>query len=68
MADTRLQYPPGYQELCAKLRVERDPAEFQMLMDQINGLLREFEAANAHGSSRLERKDLSLELLVSPAN
>jgi hypothetical protein len=40
------QAPPGYLELCARLQVERNPANFNLLVQTINHLLREYERSN----------------------
>lgn len=51
---TRLEdEPPGWRELCAKLRTAKDPDEFQAVIDQINRLLTAHEKAQA-GSARTE--------------
>jgi hypothetical protein len=38
--------PPGWRELCARLRTAKDVAEFQAILDQLNRLLTAHEKAH----------------------
>ena len=40
--------PPGWRELCAELRSEKDPSKVPALLDQINRLLTAFEKGQLH--------------------
>jgi len=39
--------PPGWRELCAKLKTAKDIDEFQAVLDQINRLLTAHERAHS---------------------
>ena len=69
MPHIRMQGPPGYQELCAKLQGERNPAKFRLLVEKINCLLREYEGTPTLGSAvQSASHELSLEVLVSASS
>jgi hypothetical protein len=44
--------PPGWSELCAKLRIAKNADEFQVVLDQINRLLTAHEKAHHDASPR----------------
>jgi hypothetical protein len=58
------QEPMGWRELCAKLKMERDPEKFRELLQQIDRVLTAHEKANqrrpAANSSELFRPSRSL--------
>jgi len=66
MAHVRLEGPPGYKELCAKLQVERNPARFRALVEKINRLLLDHEKSSASEISlQPDFQEVSLDVLVS---
>jgi hypothetical protein len=58
--------PPGYLELCARLQVERNPVTFNLLIETINRLLREYERCNADEDSTVRQPHApSVEALIA---
>jgi hypothetical protein len=47
----RADEPPGWRELCAKLRTAKEADEFQAILDQINRLLTDYEKSHPEGAS-----------------
>ena len=66
MPSPHMQSPPGYNELCAKLQTETNPAKFRVLVEQINRLLREHERlAGSPAIPQFKSLEPGLEVLVS---
>jgi hypothetical protein len=55
MSSPLMPAPPGYHELCAKLRDERDVTKFRALVEEINLLLTDYEKRNPCEPSDRER-------------
>lgn len=68
MLDAQIQAPPGYDALRAKLQIEKNPAKFRILVEEIDRLLREHEKlAASHSAHQPNFLEPSLQVLVSSA-
>jgi hypothetical protein len=55
--------PPGYQDLCDQLQIERDPAQFRLLVERINCLLTAHEKSDVSGERRVQTNHISVDVL-----
>jgi hypothetical protein len=68
MSFTQLQAPPGYEDLCARLQIERDSIKFRMLVEEINRLLTAYEkSSDGEEGSPTRASAVAVQLLVCAA-